>query len=112
LHKINCLARISESLPGLADGADFFLESHFDRGSAGTYHARAMGNPLQDRRTPLELAASRQVIEFKDRAGKSLNLKIISMILRDWRGLSRMILARSTLINSRSAGAKLKLVAD
>jgi hypothetical protein len=50
----------------LADGADFFLESHFDRGSAGTYHARAMGNPLQDRRTPLELAASRQVIEFKD----------------------------------------------
>jgi uncharacterized protein len=65
LHKINCLARKNESLPALSDGTDIFLESHFDRGSAGPYHARAMGNPLQDRRTPQELAASRQVIEFK-----------------------------------------------
>jgi uncharacterized metal-binding protein YceD (DUF177 family) len=43
---------------------DFFLELHFDRASAGPYHARAMGNPLRDRRTPLEFAASRQVIDF------------------------------------------------
>jgi len=54
-------------LPG---GTDFFRKSDFDREPAGPYHARAMGNPLRDRRTPLELAASRQVIEFSEKIGE------------------------------------------
>jgi uncharacterized protein len=54
----------------LQGGTDLFLESYFDRRPAGTYHARAMGNPLRDRRTPLELAASRQVIEFSEKLGE------------------------------------------
>ena len=41
----------------------------FDSGSRGTYHARAMSNPLRDRRTPSELAASGQVIEFEEKLG-------------------------------------------
>jgi uncharacterized metal-binding protein YceD (DUF177 family) len=51
----------------LRRGADFFLARHFDSGSGGPYHARAMGNPLRDRRTPSELAASGQVIEFTEK---------------------------------------------
>ena len=39
----------------------------FDSGRRGPYHARAMGNPLRDRRTPSELAESGQVIEFKQK---------------------------------------------
>jgi uncharacterized protein len=38
---------------------------HFDSSSRGPYHARAMGNPLRDRRTPHEFAASGQVIDLK-----------------------------------------------
>jgi DUF177 domain-containing protein len=64
LHKINCLARKDESLPALLARTAIFLELYFDSDSPGPYHARAMGNPLLDRRTPLELATSRQVIEF------------------------------------------------
>ena len=33
----------------------------------GPYHARAMGNPLRDRRTAAELASDRQVIEIADK---------------------------------------------
>jgi uncharacterized metal-binding protein YceD (DUF177 family) len=47
--------------------SDNFRAVHFDSGSGGTYHARAMGNTLRDRRTPLELAASGQVIEFSEK---------------------------------------------
>ena len=69
------------SLPTLLLRSDNFRAVHFDSGSGGTYHARAMGNTLRDRRTPLELAASGQVIEFSEK-------------IFDW-----------TLINSRPAGA-------
>ena len=40
---------------------------HFDSDRRGPYHARAMGNPLQDRRTPSEWATSGQVIEFSQK---------------------------------------------
>ena len=43
---------------------------HFDSGCRGPYHARAMGNPLQDRRTPSELAMSGQIIEFSEKIGE------------------------------------------
>ncbi len=39
----------------------------FDSGRRGPYHARAMGNPLQDRRPPSELAMSGQIIEFSEK---------------------------------------------
>lgn len=69
MHKINCLGPKSVSLTALSPRTDNFLAVHFDSGSGGTYHARAMGNTLRDRRTPLELAASGQVIEFSERIG-------------------------------------------
>ena len=40
---------------------------HFDSDRRGPYHARAMGNPLQDRRPPSELAMSGQIIEFSEK---------------------------------------------
>ena len=66
LHKINCLARNQRSLPGLLPGAHTFAAAVFDRRPVRPYHARAMGNPLRDRRTPAELAACGQVIDFKE----------------------------------------------
>ena len=39
----------------------------FDLSGAGPYYARAMGNPLQDRRTAAEFASSGQLIEFADK---------------------------------------------
>jgi len=51
----------------LPAGADIFAVRVFDSGPAGTYHARAMGNLLRDRRAPSELAASRQVIDFEEK---------------------------------------------
>jgi uncharacterized metal-binding protein YceD (DUF177 family) len=39
----------------------------FDTGGLCPYHARAMGNPLQDRRTAAELASVGQVIEIADK---------------------------------------------
>lgn len=42
----------------------------FDSGSPGPYHARAMGNPLRDRRTPQQFAASGQVIDFEIKIGE------------------------------------------
>jgi uncharacterized protein len=54
--------------------ADIFQDLHFDRAARGTYHARAMGNPLRDRRTPSELAASGQVIEFSEKVSNFVGL--------------------------------------
>jgi len=51
----------------LRGGSDIFKDALFDTGSGGPYHARAMGNPLRDRRTPSELAASGQVIDFSEK---------------------------------------------
>jgi len=48
-------------------GSDILPVMHFDSSLGGPYHARAMGNLLQDRRTPLELATSGQVIEFSEK---------------------------------------------
>jgi uncharacterized protein len=67
LHEIKSLARKSRSLPALLPGTDNFRAERFDSGPRGTYHARAMGNPLRDRRTPQELAASGQVIEISEK---------------------------------------------
>ncbi|MDH3532515.1 MAG: DUF177 domain-containing protein [Gammaproteobacteria bacterium] len=39
----------------------------FDSSPGGPYHAPAMGNPLQHRRTPLELAASSQAFEIYEK---------------------------------------------
>ena len=69
MHKINCLARNTEILTALDRGASFFAIHGFDTGSRGPYHARAMGNPLRDRRTPQEFAAGRQVIDFENKIG-------------------------------------------
>ena len=41
----------------------------FDRRPSGTYHARAMGDPLQDRRPLAEWVAGEQVIEISDNVG-------------------------------------------
>lgn len=65
MHKINCLELLQRSVPKLASQAGFFVARGFDSGPAGTYHARAMGNLLRDRRTPSELAECGQVIEFE-----------------------------------------------
>ena len=46
-------------------GADRpFLAPLFDSDAPGPYHARAMGNPLRDRRPLAELAEKGQVIEI------------------------------------------------
>jgi uncharacterized protein len=65
LHEINCLETITESLTAFGKRASFFTSARFDTGSRGPYHARAMGNPLRDRRTPREFAASGQTIDFE-----------------------------------------------
>ena len=57
---------MNSSLPGLDQESDYFPPIRFDTGRWSPYHARAMGNPLQDRRAPQELAASGQVIEIAD----------------------------------------------
>ncbi len=41
----------------------------FDTSSQGPYHARAMDDPLRDRRSPRDWAASDQVIEISERIG-------------------------------------------
>jgi uncharacterized metal-binding protein YceD (DUF177 family) len=46
---------------------DIFVSVGFDSGSPGPYHARAMGNPLRDRRRPSDLAAESQVIDFNQK---------------------------------------------
>ncbi|MGI9272960.1 MAG: YceD family protein [Woeseiaceae bacterium] len=56
-------------LPGLNQESDIFLSVRFDSSGWGPYYARAMGNPLQERRTPQELAASGQVIEITNKIG-------------------------------------------
>ena len=69
LHKIKNLGRKPCSLPSLCASADFFATGDFDSCIRGPYHARAMGNPLRDRRTPAELAVSSQVIEIDEKIG-------------------------------------------
>ncbi len=69
LHKINCLARYTMSLTSFGRVARLFAVRCFDTGPRGPYHARAMGNPLRDRRTPQEFAASSQVIDFECEIG-------------------------------------------
>ena len=44
-----------------------FRSRDFDLGRIGPYHARAMGNPLRDRRTAAEWAAASQVIDISDK---------------------------------------------
>ncbi len=46
-----------------------WLARDFDSGLRGPYHARAMGNPLRDRRPAAEWASVRQVIEIADKIG-------------------------------------------
>jgi len=43
------------------------MAGRFDRGSSGPYHARAMANPLRDRRTAADWAAAGQVIEIVEK---------------------------------------------
>lgn len=57
------------SLPGLNWETDIFPNERFDSGGRGPYHAPAMGNPLQERRAPQELAAIGQVIEITSKVG-------------------------------------------
>ncbi len=45
------------------------MRERFDSGRAAPYHARAMGNPLRDRRTAAEWAAAGQVIEIAEKLG-------------------------------------------
>jgi uncharacterized metal-binding protein YceD (DUF177 family) len=59
------LARTGRSLTGPPAETDRFQPVRFDSGGHGPYHARAMGNPLHQRRAPQELAVSRQAIEIK-----------------------------------------------
>ena len=46
-----------------------FFGQCFDSGAPGPYHARAMGNPLRDRRPLAELAGQGQVIEITEKIG-------------------------------------------
>ena len=48
-------------------GADLFVAVRFDSCLQAPYHARAMVNPLRDRRTPQDFAASGQVIEITEK---------------------------------------------
>ena len=47
--------------------SDSFLREGFDSEAPAPYHARAMGNPLRERRTPSDWAASGQVIEIAEK---------------------------------------------
>ena len=46
-------------------------------GSGGPYHARAMGNPLHERRTAADWAAAKQVIEITDKISSFEQLSAI-----------------------------------
>jgi len=79
------LARTVGSLTVAVTETDRFLRVSFDSGRHGPYHARAMGNPLQQRRTPQELAAVGQVIEIKNKVSDFERLG--EAIARDLRAL-------------------------
>lgn len=95
LHKIKNLARTRGSLTGARTETDAFLEVSFDSGRHGPYHARAMGNPLLQRRAPLELAAVGQTIEFNikisefERLNEAVARELVALdrqnLPRDWR---------------------------
>ena len=57
------------SLLGLIAEADNFLKAGFDSSLWAPYHARAMGNPLHQRRTPREFAEEAQVTEISGKIG-------------------------------------------
>ncbi|MGI9220793.1 MAG: YceD family protein [Woeseiaceae bacterium] len=57
------------SLTGLNQESDRFLSVRFDSSALCPYDARAMGNPLQERRTPQEFAANGQLIEISSKIG-------------------------------------------
>ena len=69
MHKIKSLECIGGSLPGLNQESDNFPRLYFDSGARCPYDARAMGNLLQERRTPQEFAANGQVIEITGKIG-------------------------------------------
>ena len=58
-------------LPGLSVGGCIYrhgiVKRCFDSGRPAPYHARAMGNPLRDRRTAAEWASVGQVIEIAEK---------------------------------------------
>ena len=58
-------------------GRRYFLLSCFDLQTRGTYHARAMGNLLHERRTAAEWAAVTQVIEIAEKVGDFEQLSAI-----------------------------------
>jgi uncharacterized protein len=53
----------------LLPGADNFAAEGFDSGLRCPYHARAMGDPLRDRRTAQDWAKRGQVIEIAEKIG-------------------------------------------
>ncbi|NCF15018.1 MAG: hypothetical protein GWP62_06910 [Gammaproteobacteria bacterium] len=59
-----------------AEGRNFWPPS-FDLSSDGPYHARAMGNPLRERRSAADLAAGAQVIEIAEKIGDFEQLSAI-----------------------------------
>ena len=57
-------------------GRNFWCRG-FDLSSDGPYHARAMGNPLRERRTAADLAAGAQAIEIAEKVGDFEQLSAI-----------------------------------
>ncbi len=50
------------------------VNDRFDTSGRGPYHARAMGNPLRDRRTAVDLASDEQVVEIAEKISSFRNL--------------------------------------
>jgi len=70
LHKkIKTLSGTLAKFTGFFQDRDHLSQGSFDSGAGGPYHARAMGNPLRDRRTAAEWAAAGQVIEINEKLG-------------------------------------------
>jgi uncharacterized metal-binding protein YceD (DUF177 family) len=61
---------VGGSLPGLNQESDKIPRLRFDSSARCPYDARAMGNPLQERRTPQEFAANGQLIEITGKIGE------------------------------------------
>jgi uncharacterized protein len=71
------LSKNDASLPALVRQADNLPFSHFDRGGRCPYHARAMGNLLHLRRTPIDFAENSQVIEIIGKVGNFKQLAAV-----------------------------------
>jgi len=50
------------------------VNDRFDTSGRGPYHARAMGNPLRDRCTAVDLASDEQVVEIAEKISSFRNL--------------------------------------